>query len=122
MNERPHTRLIVWNKALQLVEEIYASTSVFPRGELYSLTNQMRRAAVSVPSNIAEGSARWSKNDKLHFFRMARSSLSEIETQIEISRRLAYLTLSRVEALFLLSNEVGRLLNGLILSRERQSE
>src|ERR1044071_6894419 len=105
MLERPHTRLIVWNKAIELVEAIYAITRLFPRNELYSLTNQLRRAAISLPSNIAEGAARWSKNDKLHFFRIARSSLSEIETQLEISRKLRYVTESAFESIFVSTND-----------------
>jgi four helix bundle protein len=121
MIERPHERLIVWKKSIELFKAIYTETSPFPREELYSLTNQIRRAAISIPSNIAEGAARWSNSEKLHFFRIARASLSELETQIEISNVLGYMSQNKKETLYILTNAVGRLLSGLVSSRERQS-
>ena len=81
----------VWRKSMELVEEVYRHTKTFPKEELHGLTSQMRRAAVSIPSNIAEGHARISKNDRLHFFRIAFASSKELETQIEICRRLGYI-------------------------------
>ncbi len=120
MIPRPHERLLVWKKGIELVKAIYTETATFPREELYSLTNQMRRAAISVPSNVAEGAARWSNNEKIHFFRIARSSLSELETQIKISRVLGYFSQKSAETLFETTNEVGRLLSGLISSRENR--
>lgn len=87
-NERPHKRLTVWQKALILVKKIYEVTKTYPREEEFGLKSQLRRAAVSVPSNIAEGLTRRTKNDKLHFLNTADASLSEIDTQLEISLML----------------------------------
>jgi four helix bundle protein len=89
--QRPYERLEVWRDAMLLVESIYRITARFPDTERLGLTMQLRRAAVSVPSNIAEGSARRSTPEYLRFLSMARGSLAEISTQIEISRRLGYL-------------------------------
>ncbi|MGJ4802799.1 four helix bundle protein [Luteimonas sp. SDU82] len=87
---RPHERLDVWRDAMLLVEEVYRATSRFPAEERLGLTAQMRRSAVSVPSNIAEGAARRSTSEYLRFLSIARGSLSELATQIEISRRLGF--------------------------------
>ncbi|MGX5729024.1 four helix bundle protein [Pseudoxanthomonas beigongshangi] len=89
--QRPHERLEVWRDAMALVESIYRITSPFPDSERYGLTMQLRRAAVSVPSNIAEGAARRSTAEYLRFLSMARGSLAEISTQIEIARRLGHM-------------------------------
>ena len=88
---RRHHDLKVWCDALDLVEAIYRITSSFPTDERFGLTSQLRRAAVSVPSNIAEGSARRTRAELLQFLYVARGSLAEIETQIQIARRLGYL-------------------------------
>ncbi len=85
---RPHHRLDVWNDALALVEAVYRFTSSLPADERFGLTSQLRRAAVSVPSNIAEGAARRSRKEYLHHLSISRGSLSEIETQLLISVRL----------------------------------
>lgn len=90
-NERPHKRLTVWQKALELVKKIYEVTKQYPREEEFGLKSQLRRAAVSVPSNIAEGLTRRTRNDKLHFLNTADASLSEIDTQLEISLMLGIL-------------------------------
>ncbi len=82
---RPHYRLEAWKEAMALVKMVYERTRGFPREELYGLTNQIRRAAVSVPSNIAEGAARTSKKEFVQFLSVARGSLSELETQLLIS-------------------------------------
>ncbi|MDA8098296.1 MAG: four helix bundle protein [Nitrospiraceae bacterium] len=79
MSERPHKKLKLWEKLMSLVEELYAITGHFPAHEQYGLVAQMRRAAVSVASNIAEGSARKGKLEKVHFFTMAKGSLSELD-------------------------------------------
>ena len=91
VRKRKHHDLRVWQGAMNLVEEIYKITSLFPKDELYALTNQMRRAAVSVPSNIAEGAARNSSKEFLYFLSIARGSLSELETQLQIAERLGYM-------------------------------
>ena len=85
---RAHKDLRVWQSAITLVEDVYRLTSTFPRDEQFGLTSQMRRAAVSVPSNIAEGSARQSTKELLHFLSMAAGSLAELDTQLEIALRL----------------------------------
>ncbi len=107
-----YKNLIVWNKAMELTEEVYAVTSEFPKQETYGLTNQMRRAAVSVPSNIAEGSRR-KGNDTRQFLRVAYGSGAELETQLELSKRLKLVTRSyeRIESLL---DEVMRMLNVMI--------
>ena len=86
-----HKDLEVWKKSMDLVSNIYKITESFPNKELYGLTNQIRRAAVSIPSNIAEGAARNSKKEFIQFLYIALGSLSELETQIIIANRLEYL-------------------------------
>ena len=88
---RNHKDLEVWKKSMDLVSNIYKITESFPNKELYGLTNQIRRAAVSIPSNIAEGAARNSKKEFIQFLYIALGSLSELETQIIIANRLEYL-------------------------------
>jgi four helix bundle protein len=90
LNQRPHKRLDTWKRSMDFVSLIYQHTSMFPREEEFGLKSQLRRAAVSVPSNIAEGLTRKSRVDKLHFLNMAQASLSEIDTQAEIAHRLTY--------------------------------
>jgi four helix bundle protein len=99
---------------MDLVLEVYRSTSSFPRQEIYGLTSQMRRSAVSVPSNIAEGKGRFSRKELLQFLFHARGSLLELQTQITIARELGFLPAHQGEKLTKVAAEVGRLLNGLI--------
>jgi len=113
MTVRNYRELIVWQKAMDLVKEIYQITSRFPREEVYGLTSQMRRAAVSVPSNIAEGQGRKSTKEFLHHLSIAHGSLREIETQILIAERLDYISNEQVEPLMQQAADVGRLLNAL---------
>jgi four helix bundle protein len=108
--------LRVWQSAMDLVAAVYDETRGFPREELYSLTSQMQRAAVSIPSNIAEGKGRSTDRDRALFFCHARGSLLELETQILIGERLSYLTAGRAETLLKISTELGRMLNSLIQS------
>jgi four helix bundle protein len=108
--------LIAWQKAMDLVEEIYRITEQFPKREVYSLTDQIRRAAVSIPSNIAEGQAHYSKREFTHYLRHARGSLAELETQVRISLRLHYLPDTQADALLKQADELGRMLSGLISS------
>jgi four helix bundle protein len=88
---RKHQQLRAWQQAIDLVELVYHETRGFPDDERYGLTSQMRRAAVSVPSNIAEGAGRGSTKDFIRFLMIARGSLSELETQLIISQRLGYI-------------------------------
>ncbi|MGO9210104.1 MAG: four helix bundle protein [Terriglobales bacterium] len=108
--------LIAWQKAMDLVEQVYRLTEAFPARENYGLSNQLRRAAVSVASNIAEGQARYSKKDSRHFLRVAKGSLAEIETQALIARRLAYINQDSCERCIGHIKELGRILAGLISS------
>jgi len=112
--------LVVWQEAMGLATEIYRATETFPRSEIYGLTNQMRRAGVGVPSNIAEGKGRLSKKEFIQFLSRARGSLCEVDTQLQISRNLEYLGDSDYERLADHSKKVGRLLNALIKSIQRQ--
>jgi four helix bundle protein len=114
-----YRELIVWQKAIRLVTEIYRATRQFPRDELYGLTSQLRRAAVSVPSNIAEGQARFSRKEFHHFLSQAQGSLVEIETQLIIAQNLGYLPTQQSEPLLAKTAELGRILNGLIASIKR---
>ena len=111
---RGHKELIVWQKAMEMVTEIYRLTRDFPKEEMYGLVSQMRRAAVSIPSNIAEGQGRQSKGEFRQFLGIARGSYAELETQIEIAKNLGFLpTPNPIDERLA---EVGRLLNGLIKS------
>ena len=101
---------------MHLVREIYDATRLFPRDELYGLTSQLRRAAVSAPSNIAEGQARFSSKEFAHFLSHARGSLVEIETQILIAQDLGYLSATKTRLLLQQAAELGRVRNGLIAS------
>jgi len=108
--------LIAWKKAIELVTEIYRVTAEFPKSELYGLTSQLRRAAVSVPSNIAEGRAHYSNADFRRFLRHARGSLAEVETQVLIARNLSYVPDEAAEALQKRTNELSKILAGLLAS------
>lgn len=111
---RGHRDLIAWQKAMQLAREIYVVTRTFPKDEVYGLTSQLRRAAVSVPSNVAEGHGRTSRKEFHHFVGNARGSLLEVETQLELAIGFGYITEPFAEELLAKSSEVGRLLNGLL--------
>ena len=91
--------LVVWQKAVDLVTDVYAATSVFPRHELFGLTSQLRRCAVSVPSNIAEGQGRATKGEFIQFLCHARGSLFELETQLHIACKLGYLSVEGSQSL-----------------------
>lgn len=120
MTVQSHKDLIAWQKSIDLVAEIYEATKAFPKDEIYALTNQLRRAAVSVPSNIAEGQGRFSTNEFKHFLGNARGSLFEAQTQVVIATRLGYLSQEKADALLERSAEVARILHGLVSSLERQ--
>jgi four helix bundle protein len=108
--------LIAWQKAMALVTEVYRITEDFPRREMYGLTRQVRDAAVSVPSNIAEGKGRQTKKDYAQFLYRARASLYETQTQLEIGKNLQFLAEDAFTRTFAHCAEVGRVLNGLISS------
>ena len=106
--------LIAWQKAKAFAAEVYRATELFPKAEIYGLTSQLRRAAVSVASNIAEGQGRLTKGEFCHFLGHARGSLLELETQLAIALDLHFLSNDECTKLTEQSSEVRRLLNGLI--------
>ena len=112
--KRAHHNLEAWQQAMKLVKTIYAATTSFPKSELYGLTSQMRRAAVSIPSNIAEGAARESIAEFLKFLSYSRGSVAELETQILIAKDLGYL--DDCDALMNQLDRVSAPLSGLIRS------
>lgn len=105
--------LRVWQAAMQLVTAVYRQTATLPPSENYGLSSQMRRAAVSVPSNIAEGYCRETTKDYLRFLNMASGSMGELETQIELAERLGYWSSAETKALLLQAQSVSRLLQAL---------
>ena len=113
---RSYKDLVVWQKAMELVTEIYRETAEVHRDEMYGLTSQVRRAAVSVPSNIAEGQGRLSENEFRHFLGLARGSLMGVETQLKIAENLGYLQQVPSQKVLKSTAEVGKILNGLIAS------
>ncbi len=106
--------LIVWQRSMDLVVEIYRLTECFPRSEIYGLTSQMRRCAVSIPSNIAEGRRRGTRKDYRHFLIIAYGSGAELETQIEITKRLSFGEKSDFVKVENLLNEIMRMLNKML--------
>lgn len=109
---RDHKDLEVWKLAIDLVLEIYGATTSFPKGELFGLTAQMRRAAVSIPSNISEGAARQTGKEFVQFLFIALGSASELETQLIIAEKLHYL--QNADTLLARISSTKKLLNGLI--------
>ena len=106
--------LIVWQKGIELVKEIYRLVSILPREEIYALSDQMRRSAVSIPSNIAEGYERGSTKDYIRFLTIAKGSRAELETQLHICVELNYLSKEETETAFLLCKEIKSMLISMI--------
>lgn len=121
MTER-YRNLIAWQKAKELALDIYRCTRRFPKDEIYGLTSQMRRAAISVPSNIAEGKGRHFRKDFAHFLYQARGSLLELETQLSIARDLEYLDALTFNNTLGKTEELGRILNGLVSHLQTQPD
>ena len=119
MPVQSYRQLIAWQKAMDFVAEVYRVTRGFPKEEMYGVTSQLRRAAVSIPSNIAEGQGRQTTGEFRQFLGHARGSLLETETQILLSERLEYLDHKTTEALIGHAAELGRILNGLMNSLEK---
>ena len=116
-----HKNLEVWQRSMKLVSLIYRVTKVFPKEELYGLTSQMRRAAISIPSNIAEGRSKRSTKDYIRFVNIAYGSAAELETQLLIARELEYVTNDRVDPVLSELNEDGKMLNGLVSGLEKKA-
>jgi four helix bundle protein len=109
-----HRDLDVWKLSMQLTADIYRLTESFPRDELYGLKSQLRRAAVSIVSNIAEGAARQTKKEYVQFLYCSLGSSAELETQLELSKMLKYVTEDDLNPLFEMQNRIARMLSGLI--------
>ena len=110
-----YRKMIVWQKAMQLTELTYVAVKKLPKEELYALSSQMRRAVVSIPSNIAEGAGRNTDKDLRHFMTIARGSATELETQLMICEMLRYLSIDDVKPIMILLDEVRRMLSVLII-------
>ena len=117
---RHYRDLLVWQKAVGWVEAIYSATHGWPQDERFGLISQVRRAAVSVPSNIAEGCARRSTGDFVRFLSISRGSLAEVETQLIIATRLGYLDEPTQASLLEAADELSRMLAGLIAKLEER--
>ncbi len=120
MATESYKKLVAWQKAFDLSIRIYQATSSFPDSERYGLSSQLRRAGVSVPSNIAEGECRRSDRTFLHFLNISYGSLGEIDTQLLIAKTLGFLDEKSFSELSALTSEVGKLLNGLIASLSKK--
>ncbi len=112
--EKPHKRLHAWSASLDLAVVVYGTTDTFPKREQYGLADQMRRCVLSVPSNIAEGAARQSKKEFLHFLYIAKGSLSELDTQAELAKQLDYLSAAVWTELDSRMTTIDKMLSGLI--------
>jgi four helix bundle protein len=116
MSIQNYRDLVAWQKAMDLAEAVYRATANFPPDERFSLTQQLRRASVSIPSNIAEGHSRRSTADFLRFLHIAYGSRAELETQVLLAERMNYITDAQRDALLSSAEEVGRVINGLAKS------
>jgi four helix bundle protein len=110
---RPHEKLEVWCRAIDFVTSVYKSTATFPNEEKFGLTSQVRRSAVSIPANIAEGAARHTTKEFLHFLSIAQGSASELETELLIAHRLGYLERAAYESMYAELNTIARMIVGL---------
>ena len=119
MTDRNFKGLIVWQKSMDLAVEIHELVKLLPKDELYGISNQLRRAAVSIPSNIAEGYARSSTPDYIKFLSYARGSNAEVETQLLICFRVGYLTEEQIEKALSLCNEIVKMLTRMILNNKQ---
>jgi four helix bundle protein len=110
MEIKNYEDLIVWQKSMILAEEIYLVTKNFPKEEVYGLISQLRRASVSIPSNLAEGSSRRSKQEFIRFINIASGSLAELETQLMLSNRLNFVTIEKLNQLKNQTKEISKML------------
>lgn len=112
-----HKDLIVWKKGIEMVKLVYTASQSFPKEELYGLASQMRRCAVSIPSNIAEGYGRLSNKELKHFLYISLGSASELETQLIIAKELGFMSEQNFETLSFMVNEEIKMISALIKSR-----
>jgi four helix bundle protein len=113
---RHYRDLLVWQKSMGLAREVYRETEALPRGELYGLQSQMRRAVVSIPSNIAEGHGRLNDGHFRQFLATSRGSLFELQTQLELAGDLKFLNQVKVNGLMEHCEEIARMINGLLVT------
>ena len=117
----PHKNLRVWNESMELAQKVYQLTASFPREELFGLVSQMRRCAVSIPSNIAEGYGRGTNAELVHFLYISLGSSNELDSQLELSRRFSYITDEDFVSVDSLNNSVNKMIQSLIYVRKNQS-
>ncbi|MFC1839881.1 four helix bundle protein [Thermodesulfobacteriota bacterium] len=117
--EKPHKKLDVWKLSMELVNRIYEMTREFPKEEMFGLISQIRRSAVSVPSNISEGAARQTKKELINFLHIAQGYLSELDTQLDISLNLEYINKKERQDIDKLIVRIDKMLSGLIVSKRR---
>jgi four helix bundle protein len=120
MTVKRYSDLVAWQKAMDLVENVYQITKGFPKEELYGLTSQLRRASISIPSNIAEGHCRNGSREFVHHLSIALGSLGETETQMLIAQRLGYIAEGDVTSFVEAASETGRIIVGLMHSLDRK--
>ena len=120
MAVQSYRELQVWQKAMELVVECYRAAEHFPKSETYGLVSQLQRAAVSIPANIAEGQGRNHTKEFIHHLSIAYGSLMEVETHLQIGARLNYIDETLLRDLLARTNEIGRMLNGLMQSLNRR--
>lgn len=120
--EKPHKKLDVWRMSMDLVTEVYKVTDKFPKEEKFSLADQIHRSAISIPSNIAEGAARNTKKEFVNFLHIAQGSLSELDTQIELAKRLKYIEEQSWKELDIMMERIDRMLTGLIRSQKSPND
>jgi four helix bundle protein len=116
--EKPHKKLEVWRLSMEIAEEMYRVTDSFPPSEKFGIISQLRRASVSIPSNIAEGAGRNTRKEFVNFLHIAQGSLSELDTQLELSRRLGYIKEEEWKALDKKLDREDKMLTGLIKSQK----
>ncbi|MBM6881896.1 four helix bundle protein [Bacteroides caecigallinarum] len=114
-----HKSLLVWSRSIAMVKALYLITQKFPLCELYGITSQMRRAAISIPSNIAEGYARAHDKELLHFLYISLGSASELETQLIICKEIGYLTEGQYVELEMMNSEIMKMLTSLINNKKK---
>jgi len=119
---RPHEKLEVWSKAIDFVITVYKMTDLFPKEEKFGLTSQIRRAAVSIPANIAEGAARQSPKEFAYFLSNAQGSASELETELLIAQRLGYLDEEVYSEMRTTLDSIGRMIVGLSQYLKRKTD
>jgi four helix bundle protein len=117
--DKPHKKLDLWNAAMDLAVMVYQVTDSFPKAERYGLTDQVRRAIASVPSNIAEGAGRQTKKEFIHYLHMAQGSLSELDTHLELAKRLGYLAQDNWAVIDRSMERIDKMLSGLIRHQKR---